>query len=268
MIHAVMPIRRLVLFAALCLPLLAAAQAQPRVAGSIELTDGDVLLEGKGGKTRLPVSGENVFEGDTVTTFPKGEIHLHMADGASLIVRENSKITISAYVADGGGQDRSLIDLARGALRSITGWIGQYNRSNYAIRTPLVTIGVRGTDHEPTHLEPGDPRGEPGSYDKVNEGRTFMQGAEGTIEVPAGRAAFRPHAKRVRARLLAQTPRFFRPGRFEQRFDARAREARQKIRERREQRREFLRDRPAFKERRAVERRQAAKDRRRERARP
>jgi len=240
MIHAVMPIRRLVLFAALCLPLLAAAQAQPRVAGSIELTDGDVLLEGKDGKGRLPVNGESVFEGDTVTTFPNGEIHLQMADGASLIVRESSKITIAEYVADGGDSDRSLIELAKGALRSITGWIGQYNRANYKIRTPLVTIGVRGTDHEPSHLLEGDPRGEAGSYDKVNEGRTFMQGAEGTIEVPANRAVFRAQARGARARLLATVPGFFRPGRFERRFEQRAQVVRRAIVERRQARREFL----------------------------
>ena len=221
------------------------AQDAPRVAGSIELTDGDVLLEGKDGKTRLPLNGEDVFEGDAVTTFAKGEIHLQMADGASLIVRENSKITIAEYVADGGDSDRSLIDLAKGALRSITGWIGQYNRANYKIRTPLVTIGVRGTDHEPSHLLEGDPRGEAGSYDKVNEGRTFMQGAEGTIEVPANRAVFRAQARGARPRLLASVPKFFRPGRFERRFEARAREARGAIRERRQQRRELIRQRSA-----------------------
>lgn len=227
---------------ALCLAPLAQAQ-EPRIAGSIELTDGDVLLEGRDGKARLPVNGESVFEGDTVTTFPNGEIHLHMADGASLIVRERSKITIAEYVADGGEKDRSLIDLARGALRSITGWIGQYNRANYRIRTPLVTIGVRGTDHEPSHLLEGDPRGEPGSYDKVNEGRTFMQGPQGTIEVPANRVVFRGQARGARARLLATTPAFFRPGRFEQRFEGRAREARRTIQERRQARREMLRER-------------------------
>ncbi|MDH3318227.1 MAG: FecR domain-containing protein [Betaproteobacteria bacterium] len=220
------------------------AQAQdiaPRIAGTIELTDGDVLLEGKDRKTRLPVNSENVFEGDTVTTFPNGEIHLQMADGASLIVRENSKITIAEYVADGGEGDRSLIELAKGALRSITGWIGQYNRSNYKIRTPLVTIGVRGTDHEPSHLLDGDPRGEPGSYDKVNEGRAFMQGPDGVVEVPANRAVFRARARGARPRLLASVPAFFRPGRFERRFVERARGARKTIVERRQARREFLR---------------------------
>ena len=235
--------RILILLATFCLAF--AAQAQARVAGTFQLAEGDILVEGKDGKARAPEAGGEVFEGDTITTFARAEAQLQMADGASLIVRESSRITIAAYVADGGEDDRSLIELARGALRSITGWIGQYNRANYRIRTPLVTIGVRGTDHEPTHLLEGDPRGAPGSYDKVNEGTTFMQTAEGSFEVPRGRAAFRSQARGARARLLASVPGFFRPGRFEQRFESRAREARGAIQERRQARRELVRQRGA-----------------------
>jgi hypothetical protein len=234
-------LKRLLAIAALLAAGLAAAEDAPRIAGTIELAAGDVLLEAKDGATRAPVEGGEVLEGDTITTFAKGELHLRMADGASIIVREASKITLTAYVADGGEEDRSLIDLAKGALRSITGWIGEFNRERYAVRTPLVTIGVRGTDHEPTHLLPGDPRGEPGSYDKVNEGRVFMQSKEGVVEVPKGRSAFRARARPGRARLLASHPRFYRPGRFERRFEGRAREARQHIRERRQARREHVR---------------------------
>jgi hypothetical protein len=231
--------------AALCLA--AGAQAQDpsptRVAGTIELAEGDVLIEAKDGKTRAPKVGGDAYEGDTITTFPKAELHLHMADGASLILRENSKITITQYVADGGDNDRSLIDLAKGALRSITGWIGRYNRSNYSVRTPLVTIGVRGTDHEPTHLLPGDPRGEPGSYDKVNEGSAFMRTKQGVVEVPANRAAFHSVSARAAPRLLGAVPAFFRPGRHEQRFLARAQEIRKNVVQRRLERREFVRQR-------------------------
>jgi len=255
-----------------CLLLAGAAQAQdaPRVAGSFQLVEGSVRLEDKAGRPRAAAVGGEVYEGDTLSTEAGAEAHLQMADGASLILRENSRITVAAYVADGGEGDRSLIELARGALRSITGWIGRYNRSNYAIRTPLVTIGVRGTDHEPAHLLEGDPRGEPGSYDKVNEGTTFMKSDEGTVEVAASRAAFRAHGRAVRARLLERRPAFYRPGRFERRFESRAREARKTIRERREARRELLKQRRApagtrFKERR--ERRQDLRERR-ERPRP
>lgn len=225
--------------------LAAAAQAQtgpkPRVAGTINLFDGIVQIEGKDKRTRRPVKGENVFEGDSIATSRQSEIHLDMADGAAMIVRESSKITITEYVADGGDKDRSLIDLARGAMRSVTGWIGQYNRSNYRIRTPLVTIGVRGTDHEPTHLEPGDPRGEPGSYDKVNDGAAFMQSKQGTVEVPANTAVFQALSAEGIPQLLATVPGFFKPGKFEQEFQRRTRDLRNAIPQKRMDRIEFLR---------------------------
>jgi hypothetical protein len=239
--------RALLLALAICLALAAHAQdvPQPRIAGTIELADGNILIEAKDGRSRLPVVGENVYEGDTLTTFANSEAHLHMADGAQFIVREDSKITLFEYVADGGSEDRSLVDLAKGAMRSITGWIGQFNRSKYRIRTPLVTIGVRGTDHEPTHLLPGDPRGEPGSYDKVNEGSAFMETKQGIVEVPKNKAAFHSASARTSPRLLNSVPAFFKPGRHEQRFLARAEETRKAIPQRRLQRQEFVRQRGA-----------------------
>jgi hypothetical protein len=218
---------------------------QPRVAGTIELADGNILIEGKDGRTRLPVVGESVYEGDSITTFANSEAHLHMADGAQFIVREDSKITLFEYVADGGSEDRSLVDLAKGAMRSITGWIGQFNRTKYRIRTPLVTIGVRGTDHEPTHLLPGDPRGEPGSYDKVNEGSAFMETKQGIVEVPKNRVVFHSASGRAQPRLLSAVPAFFKPGRHEQRFLARAQEVRKTMPQRRLERRDFVRQRGA-----------------------
>jgi len=237
--------RAFLLALTMCLAPAAQAQDTPRIAGTIELADGNILIEGKDARSRLPLVGENVYEGDTLTTFANSEIHLHMADGAQFIVREDSKITLFEYVADGGSEDRSVIDLAKGALRSITGWIGQFNRTKYRIRTPLVTIGVRGTDHEPSHLLPGDPRGEPGSYDKVNEGSAFMETKQGVVEVPKNRAAFHSASARAAPRLLGAVPAFFRPGRHEQRFLARAQEVRKAIPQRRLERQEFVRQRGA-----------------------
>jgi len=229
--------------AALCFA--AAAQAQskpgPRVAGKIELAEGIAQIEDKDKRTRRPAVGDSVYEGDSIATSRQAELHLNMADGASLIVRENSRIRLTEYVADGGDKDRSLIELAQGAMRSITGWIGQYNRANYRVRTPLVTIGVRGTDHEPTHLLAGDPRGAPGSYDKVNEGAAFMQTKQGTVDVPANMAVFQALSAEGLPQLLATIPTFFKPGRFEQQFQQRANELKKAIPQRRMDRLEFLR---------------------------
>lgn len=211
------------LLASLLFAAAAHAQEAPRVAGSFQLVEGDVRLEDRTGRPRAAAVGGEVYEGDTLATEAGAEAHLQMADGASLIVRERSRITIAAYVADGGDNDKSLIELARGALRSVTGWIGRYNRSNYAIRTPLVTIGVRGTDHEPAHLLAGDPRGKPGSYDKVNAGLAVMQSPQGAVEIPADRAAFLS-LDGLPPQLLDAIPEFFKPGAYEREFNARARQ--------------------------------------------
>lgn len=219
--HGAMLARASVLLVLLLFPVF--GQAQTRIAGKVELAEGIARITDKDNRERRPAVGDKVYEGDAIATAPRAELHLAMADGASFIVRENTKITIRAYVADGGDQDKSLIDLAQGALRSITGWIGRYNRSNYAIRTPLVTIGVRGTDHEPTHLLEGDPRGKPGSYDKVNAGLAVMNTQQGAVEIPANKAAFLSQAG-LPPQLLGAVPDFFKPGQYEQAFTSRARE--------------------------------------------
>ncbi len=224
-----MSLPRLVLSAALCLPLLAAAQ--PRAAGKVELAEGITRILGQDQRERRPAVGEQVFEGDAIATAPRAELHLRMADGASIIVRERTRLTITAYVADGGAQDRSLLDLAEGALRAVTGWIGKHNRERYAVRTPLVTIGVRGTDHEPTHLLEGDPRGKPGSYDKVNAGLAVMQTPQGSVEIPAHKAAHLALGG-LPPQLLDAIPDFFKPGRYEQEFTARARQVEHALDER------------------------------------
>jgi FecR protein len=201
------------------------AAAAPRLAGTVEFAVGDSMITPQVGDSRLVAKGSDVHEGDTIVTFSGGEAQLHMLDGAYLLVRENSRIKIQEYVADGGDKDRSILDLIKGTVRSITGWIGKYNRAAYEIRTPIqVTIGVRGTDQEVTYIPPGDPRGDPGVYDKVNEGKAFMRSGNDVVEVPPQRAVFsawgaRPH----RPRLLAAIPGFFRPGPHEREFVQRAR---------------------------------------------
>lgn len=220
---------RLLAFVILCLPVLGQAQGA-RVAGKVELAEGITRVESPGKPVRRPALGEPVHEGDSIQTAPRAELHLRMADGASIIVRENTKMRITAYVADGGQSDRSLLDLTEGALRAITGWIGRYNRANYAVRTPLVTIGVRGTDHEPTHLLAGDPRGKPGSYEKVNAGLAVMQSPQGSVEIPAHKAAHLSFDG-LPPQLLDAIPDFFKPGRYEQEFTSKARQVERALEE-------------------------------------
>ena len=98
------------------------ATAAPRVAGTVEFAAGDSMITPQIGDDRLVAKGSEVHEGDTIVTFKGGEAQLHMQDGAYLMVRENSRIKIEAYIADGGEKDRSILDLIKGTVRIITGF--------------------------------------------------------------------------------------------------------------------------------------------------
>jgi FecR protein len=209
----------------------------PRAAGVVEFVSGDAMITPKVGDSRLVAVKSQVEEGDTIVTFKGGEAQLRMLDGAYLLVRENSRLKIESYVAEGGGGDRSILDLLQGTVRSITGWIGKFNRAAYEIRTPiLVTIGVRGTDHEASYIAPGDPRGEPGVYDKVNEGLVFIKSGNDVVEVPPNRAVYSAWSRKRRPRLLASIPPFFRIARHEREFARRARQSVKNIAEQRQAR--------------------------------
>ena len=97
-------------------------------------------------------------------------------------------------------------------LRIITGAIGQTNRRGYTISTQGATIGMRGTDHEPSYYPPGDAElaGQPpGTYDKVNDGETVIRNPRGEIAVRPGRSAFVHHDARAAPQLLAREPAFY-----------------------------------------------------------
>src|SRR5436853_7937092 len=118
-------------------------------------------------------------------------------------------------------------------------------RDNYHVRTPTVTIGVRGTDHEPFHIPAGSPLGEPGTYDKVNQGGTYMQTAQGRVDVAPGRAGFAHLGRAERPRVLESIPAHFRPTRHEERITRRYQEIQQRLPELRENRRKLAQERAA-----------------------
>lgn len=116
------------------------------------------------------------------------------------------------------------MSLLKGAVRSITGWIGKHDNAAYRLATPTATIGIRGTDHETTVIEKtgGD---EPGTYDTVNEGSTFLKTPQGKTDVTPGKFAFVPKNRSVAPYLLARQPEFWArrrlriEGRIQQRKD-------------------------------------------------
>ncbi|MGB7543429.1 MAG: FecR domain-containing protein [Burkholderiales bacterium] len=221
----------------------AAPTEEPDSAGKVELIEGDARVFDKAKKLRQVKVGDPVFEGDSIVTGQDGEVHLAMGDGGYIGVRPGTKMRIVNYRAQGDADDKALFGLLEGSFRSITGWIARFGPKNYVIRTPTATIGVRGTDHEPSVIPEGSTLGEPGTYDKVNIGGTFLNTPQGRVDIEPGKAGFAPRRGGVRPRLLERVPAFFKPTRNEQRFEGLHERIQKQLQERRGQRQKFIRER-------------------------
>ena len=212
-------------------------------AGVIELVEGHVIIARADNISLAPIVGDSVEEGDTVITGPDGELHITMADSGFIAVRPNTRMKIEHYRAQGDNDDKSEISLIEGTFRSITGWIGKYSPKNYRVTTPTATLGVRGTDHEPLYIPEGAPgaEGDPGTYDKVNQGEAFIQNPRGKIFIKADHAGFVSYSGRFAPKLLPRIPNFFRATRNEQEIERRREILRPQIEKRRLERRQHVR---------------------------
>ena len=189
----------------------AALPSPADAAGKIDLVEGDVHIYDKDSKARRVKVGDAIAEGESIVTRSDGELHIQMADGGYIAVRPNTKMRIAVFRADGSDDDKGIFGLLVGSFRSITGWIGKHNSRNYQVNTPTATIGIRGTDHEPLVIPEGSKDGEPGTYDKVNSGGSYIQTPHGRVEVAEHKSAFAPHAGTSPPRLLESIPHFFQP---------------------------------------------------------
>jgi hypothetical protein len=191
----------------------------------IEVVEGIVTIIDDKGQSRIPHVGDTVEEGDTISTGGDGELQMLTEDEGFIAVRPNTKMKIEAYRAKGDAEDTSVISLLSGTFRSITGWIGTFNRDNYKIKTPTAMIAIRGTDHEPFYIPesgPGErPVAAPGTYDKVNSGSTAIRNTAGEVVVNPKAVGFAPHDAKSAPQISKAIPHFYRPSANERRIEQR-----------------------------------------------
>ncbi len=227
--------KRLAVFWALVLwAQLAAAGA---VFGTVDAITGSATVTGQDGQSAALSVGMNVYEGDTVTSAHDGEVQIVTDDGGFIALRPDTVFRVDQYKADGGNDDKTFMSLLKGAVRSITGWIGRHNNAAYRLTTPTATVGIRGTDHEVTVVDPGA-SDTPGTYDTVNEGSTVLTTPQGQVVATPGKFAFAPRGKAVAPYFLKASPHFLlgRHLRLEGRIAARSTYLRGQLKQMRDER--------------------------------
>ncbi len=189
--------------------------AEASVAGHFQFVAGDVRVISADGKARLARKGMEVNEGESITTNATASAQIRMVDEGLIVVRPDTRLKVTTFVFNGkaDGSERSLFSLVKGGFRAITGIIGRVNKEHYKIETPTATIGIRGTDHEPTFIPnplPGKVAiAEPGTYDKVNSGAAVLSTAKGMVVINPNQAGFVPNIPNAAPSVLAVIPAFY-----------------------------------------------------------
>ncbi len=115
-------------------------------AGRVSFAIGEVTAINAAGDARRLMRGAALFSGDTINT-GKGRAQLKFTDGGRISLSPKSEFKIEEYRFNGkqDGTERGFFSFLKGGLRALTGLVGKRNRSNYRVRTPVATIGIRGT---------------------------------------------------------------------------------------------------------------------------
>jgi len=137
--------RHLALLFALPLALLAAhahaATKKVGVAATIENRVEGVLA----GAVEKLSAGSEVFDSQLVRTGEASKAGLRFLDDTTLSLSALSEVKLDKFVYGGGKTGSLVVEIPRGLARFATGTM---DHKSYAIRTPIATIGVRGTEFE------------------------------------------------------------------------------------------------------------------------
>ncbi len=176
--------------------------------GTIDAISGNVSVTAIDGSSVPATLGQKIYKGQTIVTLADAEAHAVTEDGGMIAVRPNSSVQVLQFRAEAGSDGLLDLTLIRGALRSITGWIGKRNPAGYRIVTPTATVGIRGTDHETTVIERDMGRDRSGTFDSVFEGATVLRSERGEVNINAGQHGFAPKEGTQVPQLLEQPPEF------------------------------------------------------------
>ena len=118
-----------------------------QVIGEVTLTIGKSKIE-RSTQEAEPQKGGSVQEGDVIRTSDNGHVHIRFIDGARVSVRPNSVFRIHEFKYSPADPASSVVRLSldSGEARSISGAAAQAAKERFRLNTPLVAIGVKGTD--------------------------------------------------------------------------------------------------------------------------
>lgn len=182
-----------------------AASSAP-AAGTATLVTGHVSAAAPSGEIRDLMKGGPVYEGEVIITAASSYVNIEFSDGGRVLLRPQTRFSIERYqyagatpanaqaAAQPAQQESAFFRLLKGGFRAVSGLIGHTRREDYAVQTPVATIGIRGTDYEVRYCA-GDcadvqPAPKDGLYAGVQSGAIALTNQGGTSTTTAGQYVF------------------------------------------------------------------------------
>lgn len=90
-----------------------------------------------------------IFRQDILRAGARARAQFRMIDNALINLQQKSVLRLRKYNIQSSNENGGIVmELISGGLRTITGTIGKQNKKDYQLRTPIATIGIRGTMYE------------------------------------------------------------------------------------------------------------------------
>lgn len=185
-------------------------------AGRVLSAVGPVVARSDDGSQRSLARGDRVYVGDLVRTL-RGRTQIRLRDGAMVSLDPRTEFEVEGYETeaqadDGGGS--AIMSLFRGALRTITGAIGDEPEETYRMNTPVATVGVRGTEYALAYCEDDScGSGVPdGLYGHVIDERITVRNEAGRSTFASGTYFHVPDGDTPPERILRPPGELFRGG--------------------------------------------------------
>ena len=163
------------------------ASAKLAPAGKIVLLIGKATVMSADGKPRKIKRGGKFYEGDSFETQKKSFVKLKYSDGGVMLLRPVTKLIVEEYKNPEKGVGKSVFNLVKGGLRAVTGAVAKKNPDSFKLKTPVATLGVRGTDYTVRYCEGdcgdleeyGVPAPKNGLYTGVDQGAICLLNGPG-----------------------------------------------------------------------------------------
>lgn len=117
------------------------------VAGTVTQLSGPMMAKKADGKMKILALRSEVESGDTLITEKNTYALVKFIDNSEITLKPGTTFVVEqfAYQADQPDGDRASFSLLKGGLRSLSGLLGKRNKEKFALKTPVATIGIRGT---------------------------------------------------------------------------------------------------------------------------